>query len=174
MKSMNFAGKTVLFGLLMMFFSAGIASAQEEVEEVTDEELRKFAIVEDSVQRVLKIKTVDFNKALGAAELMNGGRRYVEIKGAGDDEAKIAELEVTEEEMAEYKTLLGMESAITTDVTNLKRSLVTNVELLGIPIYNKVVRLTKADLEVKNRLDIILAAVVAENADEVDAAEDGE
>jgi hypothetical protein len=166
MKSMNFTGKTVLFGLLLMFFFGGIASAQEEVEEVTDEELRKFAVVEDSVQRVLKTKTADFNNALRDAELMNGGRRYVEIKGAGEDEAKLADLEVTEEEMAEFNTLRKMELSITTDVTELKKSLVTNDELLGIALYNKVNRLTKADPEVKSRLDSIMAMVVAENAED--------
>ncbi|MFC2185849.1 hypothetical protein [Peijinzhouia sedimentorum] len=174
MKSMNFTGKSVLFGLLIMFFFTGVASAQDEVEEVTDEELRKYAIVEDSVQRVLKSKTADFNDALRDAELMNGGRRYVEIKGAGEDEAKLAELEVTEEEMAEYNGLRDMELAIMTDVTELKKSLVTNDEILGIPIYNKVNRLIKSDADVKARLDVIMAAVVAENADEEDTAEDGE
>ena len=161
MKSMNFTGKSVLFGLLLMFFFTGVASAQDEVEEVTDEELRKYAIVEDSVQRILKIKSAEFNAALRDAELMNGGRRYVEIKGAGEDEAKLAELEVTEEEMAEYKSLREMELAISTDIKELKTSLVMNDEILGVPIYNKVERLSKSDPEVKSRLDTIMAAVVA-------------
>lgn len=166
MKSMNFTSKSVLFGLLLMFFFAGVASAQEEVEEVSDEELRKYAIVEDSVQRVLKIKTADFNSALRDAELMNGGRRYVEIKGAGEDATKLADLEVTEEELTEYKGLRTMELAITTDVTELKKSLVTNDEILGVALYNKVNRVTKANPEAKTRLEAIMAAVAAENTEE--------
>ena len=148
----------MLSGLLM--FSM-VAFAQE-AEEVTDEEIMKFAVVEDSVNHVKALKTNEFNEALQSSELLNGGRLYVDIKNANGDEAKLAELEVTDEIMAEYDRLMKMYDAIATDLVALKRELVQNKDILGVPIYNKITRGMRADATLKAKVDEAIATLAKE------------
>lgn len=144
---------------LLMFSMVGFA---QEAEEVTDEEIMKYAVVEDSVNHVKALKTNEFNEALQSSELLNGGRLYVDIKNANGDEAKLAELEVTDEIMAEYDRLMKMYDAIATDLVALKRELVQNKDILGVPIYNKITRGMRADATLKAKVDEAIATLAKE------------
>lgn len=158
---------------LLMFSVAGFA---QEAEEVTDEEIMKFAVVEDSVNHVKTLKTNEFNEALQSSELLNGGRLYVDIKNANGDEAKLAELEVTEEIMAEYDRLVKMYDAIATDLVALKRELVQNKDILGVPIYNKITRGMRADADLKAKVDEAIAELAKKwevSEEEETSEEDG-
>jgi hypothetical protein len=161
-----------MVGALLMFSMVGFA---QEAEEITEEEIMKYATVEDSVNHVKALKTNEFNEALQSSELLNGGRLYVDIKNANGDEAKLAELEVTDEIMAEYDRLMKMYDAIATDLVALKRELVQNKDLLGVPIYNKITRGMRANSELKAQVEEAIATLGKkwEETEEEDTDEDG-
>ena len=145
-----------MLGGLMMFSMVSVA---QEAEEITDEEIMKFAVVEDSVNHVKALKTNEFNEELQSSELLNGGRLYVDIKSANGNETKLAELEVTEEIMAEYDRLVKIYDAIATDLVALKRDLVQNKDILGVPIYNKITRGMRENAELKAKVEEAIATL---------------
>jgi hypothetical protein len=144
----------LMLGALLAFSFVGFA---QEASEITDEEMMKFAVVEDSINHTKALKTAEFNEALQSSELLNGGRLYVAIRDAKGDEAKLEELEVTEEIMAEYERIKTMYDAIAGDLVELKKSLVQDNDILGVSIYNKVMRAMREDAEFKGRVDALIA-----------------
>jgi hypothetical protein len=165
-------GKLMLLSLSLLIFSASFGYAQS-ADEVSDEELMKYAVVEDSVERTLKMKQAEFNAAIQASELLNGGRLYVEIKNAKGDENKLAELGVSEEAMEEFKKLNAMETAIANDVRELKVKLVQDKDILGVALYNKVNKAVKENAEVKAKFDQIMAELRAKNEETTDTSDEG-
>ena len=102
----KFWKKAVLGMALLVGVSAGQAFAQDD-DTPSDEELRSYIVVMDSIE-VMKVSIGDkVNEKIQESELMQGGRRYKELEGADGDEAKLAEIEATEEEIAEYDAIIA-------------------------------------------------------------------
>jgi hypothetical protein len=155
------------FGLLICLFVSQNAIAQN-AEEISDEELMKYAVVEDSVLGKLKDLNDQLNDMIKAEELMQGGRRYLEISKVKNDVEKLRELEVTEEEMEVFTRLNQKEESIKTEIVEFKTALVRNEDLMGVPLYNKVTRGVRANPELKAKLDQLMAELKAKR--EADAA----
>ena len=159
-----------------MIFCAISIQAQDE-EPVTDEELTKYSLVMDYAdQEKEKLKT-DYNAMIQAEELMDGGRRFKELKGAGGDEAKLAEIEATPEEIEAYNKI---EMANSENITAFKEAYTTKIkdkEQLGAGLYNKITKALKTDEELKSRYGVIMESVQSERAsadDEVTEDESSE
>ena len=88
----------------VMVIGALTAQAQDEAP-ITDEELMKYALVMDYANQEKDRLKVDYNAMIQAEELMGGGRRFKELKGAKGDEAKLAELEATPEEIEVFNKI---------------------------------------------------------------------
>lgn len=145
--------------LLMLLTSLTLRAqeTEEKPNEVTDEELMAFAVMEDSVNLVKDLKTEEFNDLLKSHELMDGGRRYLEIKKVYGDEEKLAEAEVTEEELAAYDEIQLKYEAIAEAIKSYKINYIK--ETLGVSLYNKVNKAIKSDKEVKARLSAMLEEI---------------
>lgn len=148
-----------LFGLAILIFGLiGFnAQAQDEaVEEITDEEIAKFAAMEDSVMAFYEQKNVELVAMIKENEVIDGAGRYNEIKGAWEDEAKLAEIEITDEEKAAYDSILEFMGSLSTEVREMKIGLIKNDDVLGIATYNKVNKAMKANPEVKEKVDSVM------------------
>lgn len=160
-----------------MIFCAANIQAQDE-EPLTDEELTKYAVVMDFAdQEKEKLKT-DYNAMIQAEELMDGGRRFKELKAAGGDEAKLAEIEATPEEIEAFNKI---ETANNENIAAFKEAYTTKIkdkEQLGAGLYNRITKALKADEELKTRYTVILETVMSERtaaeetlSEEADASE---
>ncbi|MGB5927538.1 MAG: hypothetical protein WBH03_05160, partial [Cyclobacteriaceae bacterium] len=82
----NFWKKTVVGFMVIGGLFSGQVFAQDDMP--TDEELKTYIVAMDSVE-VLKASIGEkVNTMIQKSELMNGGRRYVELDGAKGDTVK--------------------------------------------------------------------------------------
>ncbi len=149
-----------LFGLAFLIFGLIGFNAQaqdEDVEEITDEEIAKFAAMEDSVMAFYEQKNVELVAMIKENEVIDGAGRYNDIKGAWEDEEKLAEIEITDEEKLAYEAILEFMGSLSTEVRELKIGLIKNDDVLGIATYNKVNKAMKENPEVKEKVDSVMA-----------------
>jgi Asp-tRNA(Asn)/Glu-tRNA(Gln) amidotransferase C subunit len=144
----------VLAFLLVGLLSINSYAQEAADEEITEEELKKFATMEDSVTAFYEKKNEEVIEMIKNHEVIEPGR-YNEIKDAWGDEAKLTEIEITPEEKTAYEGILAAIDAVEEEVTELKVSLIKNDEVLGIPTYNKVNKAYKEDPEVKEKVDAL-------------------
>ncbi|AGA79790.1 hypothetical protein [Echinicola vietnamensis] len=165
-----------LFGwaLLMMCFMSVAAQAQQEnseAEPVTDEEIEKFASMKDSVNHFMEVKQADLESMIKDNEVFDVAR-YNEIKEAWGDDAKLAEINITDEEKAEYEEILNTKNSLSDVIKERMIELIKNDEVLGAATYNKVNAAMKTDPEVKAKVDELIAEKASARAPEEE--EDGE
>ncbi|MDO6436026.1 hypothetical protein Q4534_01350 [Cyclobacterium sp. 1_MG-2023] len=149
-----------LLGLAFLFVGLiGFnAQAQDEAaEEITDEEIAKFAAMEDSVMAFYEQKNAELVSMIKDNEVIDGAARYNEIKGAWDDEAKLTEIEITDEEKVAYEAILEFMGSLSTEVREMKIGLIKNDDVLGISTFNKVNKAMKANPEIKEKVDSEIA-----------------
>lgn len=153
---------TVLAFLVVSLFSANVY-AQEEAEEITEDELMKFAAMEDSVTAFYEMKNEEVIDMIKNHEVIEPGR-YNEIKAAWGDDAKLADLELSAEEKEAYEGILQAMEDVKAEVTDLKVGLIKNEDVLGVPIYNKVNKAYRGDPEVKEKVDSMIADLKAKRS----------
>lgn len=143
--------------MVLTFLMAGLFSvnsfAQEATdEEITDDELLKFATMEDSVTAFYESKNEEIIEMIKSHEVIEPGR-YNEIKAAWGNEEKLSGIELTEEEKTAYEGILSAMDSVKEEVTELKVNLIKDDEVLGIATYNKVNKAYKEDPEIKEKVD---------------------
>lgn len=142
---------------LMLSFISVSVFAQEESEVVTDEEIEKFAIMEDSVMAFYEKKNEELVEMIRNNEVIEGAGRYNEIKAAWDNEEKMAEIEITDEEKGAYEAILAFMGSLGDEVRELKIGLIKNDDLLGVATFNKVNKAMKENPEVKEKVESLQA-----------------
>jgi hypothetical protein len=142
--------------LLLSFMSVDVF-AQEESDVVTDEEIEKFAVMEDSVMAFYEKKNEELIEMIRNNEVIEGAGRYNEIKAAWDDEEKMSEIEVTAEEKAAYEEILDFMGSLGDEVRELKIDLIKNDDVLGVSTFNKVNKAMKENPEVKEKVESMQA-----------------
>lgn len=142
--------------LMLSFISVNVF-AQDESEVVTDEEIEKFAVMEDSVMAFYEKKNEELINMIRNNEVIEGAGRYNEIKAAWDDEEKMAEIEITEEEKGAYEEIMAFMGSLGEEVRELKIELIKNDDILGVATFNKVNKAMKEDPEVKEKVESLQA-----------------
>lgn len=130
-------------------------------EEITDTDLRKYAILTKAIDYMKKDISIELNKMIKAQEGMTG-QRYKELAATKGDEAKLAAIEAKDFE----KQFLGL----VTDMMNDRKEVIKNVnsELATKMVGDKgkLYKLIKAELkaneELKARYEAILAQVAGQ------------
>lgn len=165
--------KKILALLAIVGLTFGVAMAQEEEETpVTDEELKGYAVVMDSVDAMKEnVKNVMAEMIKGNEELSTA--RYNELNDAvaKENDEKLAEMEATEEEIAFIKNVIAIKDSLTSQLTESFKEMVKSD--LGVKTYNKVKAAIK-DKEVKARYKEILAEVSAARKGEDGEMTEGE
>jgi hypothetical protein len=157
MKKISLLKKLAISFLLFGLTSIATAFAQTAPEaEITDEELQKYAIAMDSIDQMKAAILVEMNTMVKSNENIKGAR-YNDLHGAINDEAKLAELKATEEEIAFVKSVIAKKEEMTANVQTTFQSLAK--DYIGAKSYNKVKAALAKDAEVKSRYEKILAEV---------------
>ncbi|MEM7549832.1 MAG: hypothetical protein AAF363_09160 [Bacteroidota bacterium] len=148
----------LLSGILMFSF---LSQAQEE-DPISDEELKKYALVMDFADVEKKKLQDSYNELIQSHELMDGGKRFVEIKEAKGDEAKMEELAITEEELAAYEEIEAKNEENIATFKEAYTAKIKDKEVLGAGIYNSVRKALKSDEELKTRYEAIITEIQEE------------
>lgn len=147
--------KRIFLLALLMFgvFSVQTFAQEEAEDELTEEEMMKYASMEVKVQNYIQEKQTTMETMIKENETLGGGARYNELKGAWGDEEKLAEINATEEEKEAYAEIQAYIDSIGDEVKEYMTGLIMDAEVLGAATYNKVRRAMSADPSVKEQID---------------------
>ena len=153
--------KKILFSTFLMLVLMNVqVMAQEAVEvekeEITEEELMKYAVMEESSAAFLQEKQDNLVEMIKMDEALGGGARYNEIKGAWGDAEKLAAINITEEETAAFQKIQDFVDSLGKEVVKFKTEIIMDAELLGAGTYNKVKKAMDADPSVKNKIGTLI------------------
>lgn len=147
-------------------------TVQAQDAEISDVDLEKYAVVMDSIDAMKATIQKEYNALIQGEELMAGGRRFVEIQAAVKDSVKLAEIEVTEEEMMVYDNIQAKYEEMTAEFKESYTALIKDD--LGGALYNEITKALRSDAEVKARYEAILAEVKKRSGDaEIEAGLEG-
>ena len=147
---------------VLAFLMLGIISVQshaQEAEELTEEEIVKYATMEAKVQGFIQEKQSTMEEMIKENEVIGGGARYNELKAAWGNEEKLSEIEATEEEKAAYAEIQNYIDSIGDEVKEFMTGLIKDQEVLGVATYNKVRRAMSADPSVKEKIDTLVTEI---------------
>lgn len=164
MNQMNSLKNLMLTAILFIGLAGSEAFAQDD--EITDEELKQYAMVMDSIDAMKQNIQDELNEMIQSEEAMQGGRRYLEIQKAAGDPDKLAEIEVTEEEQMVYDNIQTKYDEMTSEFKETYTNLIKDE--LGGTLYNKISTALQKDEEVKKRYEEITA-----EKEDAESVEDG-
>jgi hypothetical protein len=158
--------RLMFFGCLMVGLLSMNAYAQDTQEEVTEEEMMKFAVMEESVAAYLNEKQENLIDMIKNDETLGGAARYNEIKAAWGKEDKLGEINVTAEEREAFQTIQSYVDSLGKDVVKYKTDLIMDQEVLGAATYNKVKKAMDSDPTVKEKVDTMIVELKEKRVDE--------
>ncbi len=147
-----------VFAFLMLGLFTMQAFAQEtEEEEVTEEEMMKYAVMEENVTAFVQEKQDKLVEMIKSDEALGGPARYNEIKASWGDDGKLAEINITDEERAAFQEIQDYVDSLGKDVVKYKTDLIMDAEVLGAATYNKVKKAMDSDPSVKEKIDSMIS-----------------
>jgi len=132
------------------------AIAQEAAEEVTEEEILKFATMEESVANFLAEKQEELVDIIKSDSTLGGAARYNDIKAAWGKEDKLAEIKITAEEKASFQRIQDFMDSLGDSVKNFKVDIIKDPEQLGAGIYNKIMKAKGADPSLEEKINSMI------------------
>ena len=158
--------------LFILGLGSNVTFAQEQEEvEISDEELRRYAIAMDSVER-MKQAIIDMMTTEVENNANISGARFNELSKIIDDSVKLAEANATPEEIAFINGVKARKDQMTEDINTQFRSLAIDYIGDGGRIYKKIQTALKTDEEVKDRYEDMLEDLKEEREDAAEDAED--
>lgn len=146
----------LVFGMLI--FGGNVAFAQDEI---TDDDLRKYAILSEAIDYMKKDISIELNKMIKAQEGMTG-QRYKELASAKGDEAKLDAMEAKDYE----KQFIALVDELMEDRKEAIKAVNSDLATKMVGDKGKVYLQIKADLEtddaLKARYEAILSQVKGE------------
>ncbi|MBW3468483.1 hypothetical protein [Arthrospiribacter ruber] len=160
--------KRIFLLALLMFgvFSVQTFAQEEAEDELTEEEMMKYASMEVKVQNYIQEKQTTMETMIKENETLGGGARYNELKAAWGDEEKLAEINATEEEKEAYAEIQAYIDSIGDEVKEYMTGLIMDAEVLGAATYNKVRRAMSADPSVKEQIDGMISELREQEGEE--------
>jgi hypothetical protein len=155
--------------IVMAFLGLGMMNTQVKAQDaaaepVTEEEIMKFATMEESVAHFLKEKQDALVEMVKTDAILGGPARYNEIKAAWGKDDKLAEIKITDDERAAYQKIQDYINSMSDQVKEFKLSQIKNPEVLGAATYNKVNKAMNADPELKKKVNEAIAMLKEKRA----------
>jgi len=154
MKKLN-----VLLSLVMSLMLVGNLSAQEEI---SNEDLRKYALMSEVITLMKKDISLEVNQMIKNQEGMTG-KRYSELAKAKGDETKLAELEAKEFEIQFLQLMNDLKEKRITAIKTVNQQLATKMVGDKGKLYKKIKNELTSNTELKERYDQIVASIRMEN-----------
>ena len=158
--------------MVVMIFGVLKENAKDGVT-LKYEELTKYAVVMDYADQEKERLKNDYNNMIQAEELMDGGRRFKELKAVASDSVKLAETATPEE----LEVFTKIETANNENISAFKEAYTGKIkdkEQLGAGLYNRITKALRADADLKERYTAILETVKSERLAAAEGSEGAE
>jgi hypothetical protein len=130
-------------------------------DEVTEEELKKYAVVMDSIDN-MKEDLIDSISAMVKNNEKVTAARYNELSKIINDETKLTEAEAKPEEIEAIKGILKYKDEQTAKIQETFKALAT--EYVGAAVYNKVKKALAENADTKAKYEALLAELNKEDS----------
>ena len=147
--------KMLIFTIVISVLAGNLAIAQDEI---TDADLRKYAIMSQSIEFMKKDISIELNKMIKAQEGMTG-QRYKELAATKGDEAKLAAIEAKDFEKQFIELVNKLKEERTVSIKQVNTDLATKMVGNKGKTYKKIKADLKTNEELKARYEVILAQV---------------
>ncbi|MEP1780830.1 hypothetical protein [Reichenbachiella sp.] len=162
MKSVKLKNSLLALGMLIVCLAVCPKSVAQDAE-ITSDELTQYAQVTAKIDSLKADMKAKISEAVKSNELMEGGKLYNKLNKAKGDEAKLAEIGASEEQLAAYGQI---QESITAFKKEFKEQYTAVVkDDIGAGVYNKVKKAIKADAAVKAQYDEIVASFSTEESE---------
>jgi hypothetical protein len=147
--------KSIFLLVLGMIVSLG-AMAQDE--EITDEQLRRYALLQEVVDIMKKEISVELNEMIKAQEGMTGAR-YKELAATKGDEAKMATIGAKDFEKQFFQITEDMKNDRIEAIKTVNQELAT--KMLGDrgKVYKRIGDALESDAALETRYEAIVAEI---------------
>jgi len=144
--------------LATLFLGLIIANSAKAQDEISEEQLRKYAVMQEVIDLMKKDISTEINAMIKAQEGING-KRYVEISKTKGDEAKLAELNATDLEKKFLKLTNDLKNGRIDAIKTVNTALA--IKMLGEKgkVYKRIKGALASDEAVKARYDAIVAII---------------
>jgi hypothetical protein len=147
--------KVLLLTAIMSVLAGSMVMAQDEI---TDGDLRKFAVMSQSIEYMKKDISIELNKMIKAQEGMTG-QRYKELAATKGDEAKLANIEAKDFEKQFLGLVTKLKDDRTASIKKVNSDLATKMVGNKGKTYKKIKADLKTDEALNARYQVILAQV---------------
>lgn len=147
--------KTLILMILISVFAGNLAVAQDEI---TDADLRKYAIMSQSIEFMKKDISIELNKMIKAQEGMTG-QRYKELAATKGDEAKLTAIEAKDYEKQFIGLVNNLMDERKASIKEVNSELATKMVGNKGRTYKKIKADLKTDEALNARYEVILAQV---------------
>lgn len=141
--------------------STDTTSVGSNDENITDEDLRKYAVVMDSVEAMKETLLSDISTKIKSNGKMKISR-YNQLSKAVDDEAKLTELKATPEEIAFVKEVSTMKQDGAAKISETVETMAN--DFVGTAKYNKIKGSLEVDTALRTRYDKIVGEMDTEES----------
>lgn len=147
--------KLLILTIVMSVFAGNLVMAQDEI---TEADLRKYAIMYQSIEFMKKDISIELNKMIKAQEGMTG-KRYKELAGTKGDEAKLTAIGAKDFEKQFIALVNKLMDERKASIKEVNSELATKMVGNKGKIYKKIKADLKTDEVLKGRYETILAEV---------------
>lgn len=147
--------KTLIFTIMISVLAGNLALAQDEI---TDDDLHKYAIMSQSIKFMKKDVSIELNKMIKAQEGMTG-QRYKELAATKGDETKLATIEAKDYEKQFIELVNKLKEERTASIKQVNTELATKMVGNKGKTYKKIKADLKTNEGLKARYEVILAQV---------------
>ncbi|MGK7390232.1 MAG: hypothetical protein ACNS60_07770 [Candidatus Cyclobacteriaceae bacterium M2_1C_046] len=141
--------------LFIFLLAANTSFAQEGEVEITDEELRRYAITMDSIER-MKGNIVAVMTTMVQENEEITGTRYNELNKIIDDSVALVQAGATEDEIAFVRSVVLKKDEMTEEINATFKTLAIDFIGEGGRTYKKIKSALASDEEVKERYEEIM------------------
>jgi len=156
MKILNAFWTLIMLGLILA------TPAIAQVDEITDKDLRKYALMSEVIDLMKKDISIELNAMIKNQEGMSGAR-YKELAATKGDEAKLAAVGAKDFEKQFIGLVDDLKDKRTVAIKSVNQELATKMVGNKGKTYKAIKAALKEDADIKSRYDQILASVRMEN-----------
>lgn len=147
-----------LFAVLA--FLAVISNVQAQDQDVSDEELLRYAVTMDSIQEMSATVRNMIAEKVKESDTITAAR-YNELSKISGDEAALTAAKATPAEIAFLKEVADMKAAETAKINETYQTLAK--EYVTAPVFNKVKKALSEEPELKSRYDSLMTEMAKDN-----------
>jgi hypothetical protein len=147
--------KLLILTIMISVLAGNLVMAQDEIN---DADLRKYAIMSQSIEFMKKDISIELNKMIKAQEGMTG-QRYKELAATKGDEAKLTAIEAKDYEKQFIALATKMMDERKGSIKKVNSELATKMVGNKGKIYKKIKADLKTDEALNTRYQVILAQV---------------